>query len=125
MSAICAPRFLLGIVLGIALGIPVTFVTENNMLGVVLGSVAAATVAGLQEVKTAITVGSFTGAGLGLFLVARGQRFFDVRWAPAGRLGMLVHLLLGAIASGLAGALYSFLTAKLKPLFDEGRGPHF
>lgn len=62
MSAICAPRSLLGIVLGIALGIPVTFVTENNMLGVVLGSVAAATVAGLQEVKTAITVGSFTGA---------------------------------------------------------------
>ncbi len=40
MSAICAPRSLLGTVLGIAIGISVTFVAENNMLVVVLGSLA-------------------------------------------------------------------------------------
>jgi hypothetical protein len=125
MNAIYAPRSLLGLVVGIAIGIPVTFVAENDMLAVVLGSLAAAAIAGLREIKTAVIVSSFTGAGLGLFLVARGERFFAARWAPAGPLGILVHPILGAIASGLVGALYSFMTAKLKPFFDEGRGPHF
>jgi hypothetical protein len=53
------------------------------------------------------------------------MRFFDARWAPAGPLGILVHFLLGAIVSGLVGAVYSFVTAKLRLLSDEGRGPHF
>jgi len=125
MNALSARRSLLAFVVGIAIGIPVTFVAKNDMLAVVLGSLVAAGIAGLQEVKVAVMAGSSTGAGLGLFLVARGERFFDLRSAPAGPLGILVHLVLGAIVSGLVGALYSFVAAKLKPLFDEGRAPYF
>jgi|GEM_PF-3152133 len=125
MYRIYAPRSLLGILFGIVIGLSFTFVVEQDILAVVLGSLAAAAIAGLDEVKAAVLVGSFTGAGLGLFLVARGERFFTARWMPAGPVGILVHLVLGAIVSGLVGALYSFVTAKLKPLFDEGRGPHF
>ena len=124
MDALCARRTLLGIVGGITVGIPATLVM-NEMRAVVLGSLAAAAIAGLEEVKIAVFVGSLTGAGVGLFLVARGERFLAAQWAPAGPLGVLVHLVIGAIASGLVGTLYSFVTAKMKPLFDEGRGPHF
>jgi hypothetical protein len=126
MRGIYAPRFLLGVVVGMAIGIPVTLLAEtNDMFALVLGSLAAAAIAGLGEVRTAVVAGSLTGAGLGLFLAARGQRFFAVPWAPAGPLSVLVHLVLGAIVCGLLGALYSFVTARLRPLFDEARGPHF
>lgn len=75
MDALCGARKPLGIVAGIAVGIAAMFVT-NGMRAVVLGSLAAAAIAGLQQVETAVVVGSFTGTGLGLFLVARGERFF-------------------------------------------------
>ena len=125
MYRIYAPRSLLGILFGIVIGLSFTFVVEQDILAVVLGSLAAAAIAGLDEVRVAVIVASLTGAGLGLFLVARGERFFDAGWAPSGPLSLLIHLVLGVMVSGLVGALYTFVTAKLKTLFDEGRGPHF
>jgi hypothetical protein len=45
MNALSPCRSLLTSVVGIAIGIPVTFVAENDMLAVVLGSLAAAGIA--------------------------------------------------------------------------------
>lgn len=119
------PRVLLGIGAGIALGFGAAFLIENYMLAAVLGSLAAIGIGGLEEVKECTLVGLVTGAGVGLARAAAGEPLLGGAGLPEAPLRTIAHLLATMTIVGLACASYGFLIAKLKPLYDEGRGPFF
>lgn len=118
-------RVLMAMGVGIAVGILATFLLENDMLAVVLGSVAAVGFADASGGGLFGLVGLVAGAGVGLFLGARGDAVLSeslVRNAPARFFASLAATM---IVSGLVGAVYGFISGEAKKLYDEGRGPFF
>lgn len=111
----------LGVILGILLGILATLVLEMDLLAVVLGALFAVFISGCDQAREGALIGFLSGIGLGFYLGIRNAIVHDIDLT----LRILPSLIATVILSGLLGAFYAFLTAKLKPLYDKGQGPFF
>lgn len=119
-------RVVLGIGAGIAVGIALTFLLEHAILAAILGSLTAVAVAmDHLAIKRYATVGCLTGAGVGLYVCARGDALFAEPLVRSGPFRVIVELLATMVVSGLVCGAYCWVTGKVKKLYDEGRGPFF
>lgn len=110
---------------GIVVGILATFLLEHDMRAVVLGSLVAVAIADASAAGRHGMAGLFTGAGIGLFMAARGESVLNESLVRSGLVRVVASLAATMMVSGLVGAVYGFIAGEAKKLYDEGRGPFF
>lgn len=119
------PRVLIGIGAGIAMGLGASYLLDSSMKAAILGALAAIAVGGLEDVKGCTIAGLCTGAVTGLVLAIMGRPFVAETGLPDGPLGTIAQVVATIMVVGMVCAGYGFIVARLKRLYDEGRGPFF
>lgn len=114
-------RKIAGVILGIALGILATFFLKMDLIAVVLGALFSVFLAGSDQGREGAVIGFLSGGSIGLYLAIRNLIIHNMEVT----IDILPSLLASVVLSGAMGALYGFLTGKLKPLYDKGQGPFF
>ena len=127
MKTWITPRVLASLCLGTVLGLSVSFVSENDMLAALVASLASMALAQERSAWGCAILAWVAGAtvgGLSPLVTGRPPVVrLPLTASPVVRDGVSVAG--QAIIAGLVGAFFAFVLAKLKPLYDQGRGPFF